>query len=153
MMARPWWTSSTGVLHGGTTCRRLKCVNGHRPFALHAAARSSIGLASAPAALNGTSGSRVSRLRTSSIAQNAPRPRTSPTLGVLGLDLVELGPDDVGAEHAGVLDDALLRKMLMLATAEAQASGWPRVGQPTGVGAVRNVSATCRPMTTPPSGR
>src|SRR4051794_15594441 len=61
--AMPCSTSATLVGHGGTTWTRLKCVNGHTPLALHAAARSFIGLASAPAALYGTSGSRVSRLR------------------------------------------------------------------------------------------
>ena len=80
-MARPSSTNSGLVLHGGTTCRRLKCVNGHKPFALQAAASSTIGFVSAPAALYGTSGSRVARSLTSSIAQNTPRPRTSPTLG------------------------------------------------------------------------
>ena len=100
--------SSSLIVIGGTTCRRLKWVNGHSPRALHAAARSTIGLLSAPAALYGTSGSRVPRSRTSSMAQNTPSPRTSPTDGWRAGDLRQRRPDDVVAEVAGVLDDALL---------------------------------------------
>ena len=80
---------------------RLKWVNGHRPLALHAAASSFIGSASAPAALNGTSGSRVSRSRTSSIAQNTPSPRTSPTDGWLACSFAQRRADHVGAEQRG----------------------------------------------------
>ena len=35
--------SSSEIVSGGTTCSRLKWVNGHRPRCLHAAASSIIG--------------------------------------------------------------------------------------------------------------
>ena len=43
-------------------------------------------------------------------------------------------------------------KMLMLATAEAHASGWPEYVSPPGYGRSANVSAMRRLMITPPSG-
>ena len=44
-------------------------------------------------------------------------------------------------------------KMLMLATAEAQASGWPEYVRPPGNARSRNVAEILSLMTTPPSGR
>ena len=79
------------MISGGATCTRLKCVNGQSPDFLHAAANAAIGAASAPDALNGTSGSRVSRSRTSSIAQKSPRPRTSPTDGCVSVKRARRG--------------------------------------------------------------
>ena len=50
MIAIPSRTSSGVALHGGTTWVRLKCTNGQSPSFLHSAAKSAIGLASAPVA-------------------------------------------------------------------------------------------------------
>lgn len=47
----PCSSSSSVTTSGGTTCSRLKCVNGHTPRALQAATTSAIGLAAAPDAL------------------------------------------------------------------------------------------------------
>ena len=51
MIASPARISSSLIVIGGTTCMRLKWVNGHRPRCLQAVASSAIGLAAAPAAL------------------------------------------------------------------------------------------------------
>jgi hypothetical protein len=38
MMSRPRFNSSSVITSGGATCMRLKCMNGHSPPALQAAA-------------------------------------------------------------------------------------------------------------------
>ena len=47
----PSRTSSAVLVHGGTTCVRLKWVKGHSPRCLQAAANSFIGAAATPEAL------------------------------------------------------------------------------------------------------
>jgi hypothetical protein len=66
------------------------------------------------------------------MAQNTPRPRTSPTDGCFGLDLVQLGADDVGAQHAGVLDDALLLEDVDGGRGRRAGERVARVGEPAG---------------------
>ena len=63
-----------------------------KPRFLHSAANQALAFASAPAALNGTSGLRVSRLRTSSIAQNTPRPRHHQLMDAFAFSFSSSGP-------------------------------------------------------------
>ena len=56
----------------------------------------------------GASGSRVARSATSSSAQNAPVPRTSPTHSCCARELGQAGAEDLVAERGGVLDDAVV---------------------------------------------
>ena len=84
-----------------------------------------MGAAAAPDALNGTSGSRVCRSRTSSIAQNAPSPRTSPTLGCRSASARSSGPMTSVSSSRTCSRMRSSRKIPIDATADAQASGWP----------------------------
>ena len=85
-----------------------------------------------PAALNGTSGSRVGGRGTSSIAQNTPRPRTSPTTGGASAMLAQRRADDVVAEVAGVLDDALLLEDVDAGDGGGAGQRVAGVGEPAG---------------------
>ena len=81
--------------------------------------------AAAPDALNGTNGSRVERLRTSSMAQNTPSPRTSPTASWLALSLSSAGPMMSVPSMRACSTTPSSSKMRIDATADAQASGCP----------------------------
>ena len=153
MIARPARRSSSPIVIGGTTWVRLKCVNGHRPRCLQAAANSFIGAAAGPAALNGTSGSRVS----SSLHQlDGPEHAEAADLADAGVARGDLGqrrPDDVGAEVAGVLDDALLLEDVDAGHGRGAGQRVAGVRQPAGIRALRRTCRRCaRLMTTPPSG-
>ena len=105
------------VVHGGTTWVRLKCRNGHRPRSPAGRGEAFIGAAAGPAALNGTSGSRVSRSRTSS---SGPEDAQAAYLADRGVPLGQLGqagPDDVGAEPRAFSTMPSSSKMLIEATA------------------------------------
>ena len=130
MMSRPRTSSSSVITSGGATCRRLKCTNGQRPACLHAAATAAIGAASAPLALNGTSGSRVAASRTSSIAQNRPSPRTSPTDGCCAAIVAQARLDDARAEVAHALEDAVALEHLERRDARGAGERMPRVREP-----------------------
>ena len=114
------------MVQGGTTWVRLKCVNGQQP-ALLARGRELLHRRGRwRRALYGTSGSRVSRSR-----DQLERPEHAEAADLadarvpLG-ELAQPGADDVVAERAGVLDDALLaRRSSIDATADAHASGCP----------------------------
>ena len=125
MASRPRRRSSTGMVHGGTTWMRLKCENGHTPLALHAATTSFIGAAASPAALNGTSGSPglpvPHQLDGPEHAQAAHLADGRVAL----LQLPQRRADHVGAQRADVLETPSSLKMVIEATAAAQASGWP----------------------------
>ena len=154
MIARPSRMSSSLIVIGGTTCSAVEV--GERPQR-RAACRRRRARPSArppgPTALYGTSGSRVARSRTSSIAQNTPRPRTSPTDGWRVGHLGERRADDVGAEVAGVLDDALLLEDVDAGHGRGAGQRVAGVGQPAGVRRGRRTCRRCaRLMTTPPSG-
>jgi len=81
--------------------------------------------AAAPVALNGTSGSRVSRSRTSSIAQKTPSPRTSPTDGCRAASSASPGAMTSLPIRRACSTMPSSLKMPMDATALAHASGWP----------------------------
>ena len=66
---------------GGVTRMTLENDDRYSPASIAAALMRLIGAAAGPLALNGTSGSRVSRSFTSSMPQNMPTPRTSPIDG------------------------------------------------------------------------
>ena len=129
----PGARSSTGMVHGGTTWMRLKWENGQTPFALQAATTSFIGAAASPAALNGTSGSRVSRSRTSSMAQNTPRPRTSPTDGWRSCSSRSAGPITSVPSVRACSSDALLLEDGDRGDGRRAGQRVARVGEPAGV--------------------
>ena len=153
-MSRPWAISSAVVVHGGTTWIRLKWVNGHRPSALHAAVNSAIGAAASPAALNGTSGSRSRWSRTSSTAQNTPRPaHLADATGASAAISASRGAMTVVGDGADVLEDALLLEDADGRDGRRAGQRVAGVGQPAGVGPVAaKVAAMASEMTTPPSG-
>lgn len=124
---RPRWSPA-----GGTMCTRLKWANTSRPC-LHAATTSATGAAAGPAALNGTSCSRVSRSKTSSMAQNMPSPRTSPTEGWPSPISLRRSPRTSRPSQAERSTSPSSLKMLMLATADA-GQRVAAVGEPAGVG-------------------
>ncbi len=84
-----------------------------------------MGFASAPVALNGTSGSRVLRFFTSSSAQNTPSPRTSPTDGCLSASFRSSGPRTSVPSMRACSTIFSSLKMPIDATMLAHASGWP----------------------------
>lgn len=73
MIASPARASSSEIVSGGTTWIRLKLAKGSSPRRVHDARMAIISGLSWP---YGANGSRVSRWRTSSIAQKASVPRT-----------------------------------------------------------------------------
>ena len=129
--------SSLVDVSGGAMWMRLDTTNGHRSCRLQAAANSAIGASAGPEALNGTSGSRVVRSRTSSIAQNAPRPRTSPIAGCRSCIACSAGPITSSPNRRARLDQALF---LVDADARDRSRTGQRmagIGQSTGIGAGR----------------
>ena len=83
------------------------------------------GPAAGPAALYGTSGSRVCGSLTSSRAQKYPSPRTSPTLGCFSAISARRGAMTVSDTLRTFSRMPSSSKIRIDATAEAQASGWP----------------------------
>ena len=124
---RPVRSSSSEITSGGATWMRLKWTKGHSPRPCTRCQHLVHRRASAPAALKGTSGSRVARSRTSSMAKKQPRPRTSPTTGCRSAMLAQRGADHVrrrGGRACSTMPSS--SKMRMDATAAAQASGCPQ---------------------------
>ena len=66
------------------------------------------------------------------MAQNTPRPRTSPTDGWRSAIAASSGPTMSSPRWRACSMMPSSLKMLMLATAEAQASGWPEYVRPPG---------------------
>ncbi len=107
-------------------------TNGQIPCFFAAAPKAAIGAFASPAALYGTSGSRVSRFFTRSRAQNMPTPRTSPTLGCRSASSRSAGSTTEAPSRAAFSTTPSSAITLIVATAAAQASGCPEYVRPPG---------------------
>ena len=142
-------TSRAEVVSGGTRWMRLKFTNGSRPRFLHSATTAFTAGLVPP---YGASGSRVARSATSSMAQNAPVPRTSPTHSCLRASSARPGRKTSSPSAAACSTTRSSSIVRMVATAAAQASGWPEYVRPPGYTRSSKVAAISGLMATPPSG-
>ena len=110
------------IVSGGATIETFQCDISDRPFAIAVLPMRAIGAAASPEALNGTSISFVARSRTSSMPQKRPSPRTSPIDGCFACSFGSSTSSTLPMAAAFSTIPSSL-KMLIDATAEAQASG------------------------------
>ena len=121
---RPSRASASLTVHGGTTCSRLIVDERQQPARLAGGDQRGHRRGAGPSVV-GHQRLAGRRSRTSSSAQKTPSPRTSPITGCRSASSRRPGPITSAPTRAALLDDALVGHRVIVATAAAQASGWP----------------------------